>query len=443
VVQAFIPFFDECKHVLKELLNDDITSMQKLDADCSTNSAEQVWKELAGLQRDGCTFGNTASVAALGSDQRRINGHLKEPVGRVNVPGHTHGGGHRRRNQGLNFHRRFESKSCPHATFRARVAAVDKVCCMQRGVNVCPPGGVPAQCSIECGLIYRSFFKECNSWIKLVMDDEYKAFAALAAQCNAHSTHELLGAMLTAVCQVPAASCAEYSALAPMNGSGVVSLRSAAGVAFDTHCAVASDLGTTGHPFTRFWHYTGGPGAVFPPGVTDVLADQYGMCADKNACFGRLPPWLTEKGSELVVTDGSTTVSFTFDPNHNVAHTAWQAFHDHATGRKVGGKNWTPTLLQGKYNTIQPKNTDSFVYEKSWGIKSLLLDDDGCYCNSVLEAGKIMCGTTNTWQASKQGATLPAGIGTHPPTMLLPLSLNAGLSTSLQTSSHPLKAVNL
>ena len=56
----------------------------------------------------------------------------------------------------------------------------------------------------------------------------------------------------------------------------------------------------------------------------------------------------------------------------------------------------------------QPGNTDSFIYDDSWGVKSLLLDDDGCYCNSALEAGKITCfgsdpSADNTWQDSANG----------------------------------------
>ena len=55
-----------------------------------------------------------------------------------------------------------------------------------------------------------------------------------------------------------------------------------------------------------------------------------------------------------------------------------QAFHDHTTGTVLNGDNWTPTLLQGAFNTITPGNTDCFMYEESWGMQSFLLDDDGC-----------------------------------------------------------------
>ena len=48
-------------------------------------------------------------------------------------------------------------------------------------------------------------------------------------------------------------------------------------------------------------------------------------------------------------------------------------------------------------------------YREVNGIKSFLLDDDGCYCNSAIEAGKVLCGLTNTWGASKNKA-LPAGV---------------------------------
>lgn len=63
---------------------------------------------------------------------------------------------------------------------------------------------------------------------------------------------------------------------------------------------------------------------MFPTAVDDVLADEYGMCEDGAVCFGRLPEWLEETGSELVVTDGTTTISLTFSEHNDVAHQAWQ-----------------------------------------------------------------------------------------------------------------------
>ena len=120
---------------------------------------------------------------------------------------------------------------------------------MQRGVDVCPEGGVPTECSIECGIVYRSFFSECNALIVALMDEEFPAFEALNDQCNAWNTHQLLEAMQTATCTVPAMSCAEYNALASLEQSGEIGLRSEAGIAFRTHCMLAVDLGTTGHPY--------------------------------------------------------------------------------------------------------------------------------------------------------------------------------------------------
>lgn len=50
----------------------------------------------------------------------------------------------------------------------------------------------------------------------------------------------------------------------------------------------------------------------------------------------------------------------------------------------------------------------------SWGVKSLLLDDDGCYCASLIEAGKIFCwpknGKKNSWGASPRGKSISAGV---------------------------------
>ena len=65
-----------------------------------------------------------------------------------------------------------------------------------------------------------------------------------------------------------------------------------------------------------------------------------------------MPDWVAEDGTELVVTDGLTTLSFTFDSSIDTAHTAWEAFSNHVMGVVVGGANWTPTLLQGTLNGL-------------------------------------------------------------------------------------------
>ena len=103
----------------------------------------------------------------------------------------------------------FETNDCPHDVFIQRVSAVDDVCCMQNGVDTCSENEVPSICGIECGIIYRSFFTECATWLQRILDDEFPAFEALNEQCEAHDTHELLEAMNTATCTVPAMSCAE------------------------------------------------------------------------------------------------------------------------------------------------------------------------------------------------------------------------------------------
>jgi hypothetical protein len=43
---------------------------------------------------------------------------------------------------------------------------------------------VPSVCSIECGIVYRSFFTECSSWIEHIMDDEYPLYEALNDQAR-------------------------------------------------------------------------------------------------------------------------------------------------------------------------------------------------------------------------------------------------------------------
>jgi hypothetical protein len=271
--QAYLPFFQECINILKELMNGAIKQFQGLDDSCSKNSKPDIWHALAGLQNDGCTW-NSKSLSIVGSDQK-LN------------PGKVSPGGHRRRNQGLDFshHPSLTNKKCPHTKFKARVDAVDAICCMDKGVNICKNGQLPKTCTVECGIQYRDFFLDCSSWIKLVMDDEYTEFKKLYDQCEAHDAHELLDAMLHATCTVPAASCAEYDALAPLAQSGVTGLRSADGIEFDTHCLRAQEAGITGHPFTRFWHYKGGKSALtcvmplvmrpYPSCITQVRAPHF------------------------------------------------------------------------------------------------------------------------------------------------------------------------
>jgi hypothetical protein len=419
--QVFIPFYDECRVVMLELMDNDISAFTTLSQTCLANSKDDIWKALQDLRSDGCEWGDLVVDELIGSAQA-VN-----PSGApLTSGGSGANGGHRlllalqqeqeqgpRRLQGLNFRHRFEAKDCPTDGFTDRVKTVDEICCMEKGVDVCPPGGVPQKCTIECGLVFRPFFKDCSTMVQSILDDEYEAFEQLDTQCNSFDDRDLLTAMSTASCAFPAASCAEYHALEPMDTSGIYGLRTGMGsgaISFETHCSLAEDFGTTGHPFTRFWHYDGGEGAAWPEGSDDVLGDEYGSCQSEDFCFGRLPEWLSEKGAQLVVFDGSTTVSFDFNPDCDTAHAAWQAFHDHATGRVSNGCNWTPTLLQGEFHTILPDNTDCWAYDDSWGVKSFLLDDDGCYCASAIEAGKIMCGTENSWEESANGASLSPGV---------------------------------
>ena len=135
------------------------------------------------------------------------------------------------------------------------------------------------------------------------MDDEFAAFEALNEQCNAFDNKDLLDAIGEAKCTFPAATCAEFDALAPIEASGIYGLRTAEGISFETQCMLAEDFGSTGHPFTRFWHYSGGQGGTWPES-RDVLQDEYGGCDSSHYCFGRLPLWLSEVGTELIIDGG-------------------------------------------------------------------------------------------------------------------------------------------
>ena len=40
---------------------------------------------------------------------------------------------------------------------------------------------------------------------------------------------------------------------------------------------------------------------------------------------------------------------WTFDPNNNVAHAVWMAFHDHTEGQILHGNVWNPTTVNSMF----------------------------------------------------------------------------------------------
>ena len=384
--QAFVPFFEECNALIVALVDDEMPAFESLDSSCLAIDPAIMWGAVSNLNAQGCLLKEHAAPA---------------------VPPAI-GGGHRR-TQGLNFHHNLGNENCPMDSFNQRVAAVDQICCTQNGHDVCASAnGVPTACNLPCAAKFREFYTDCQGLVaQLLGGDEAAQFDTLATQCEAQDPRDMLFSLARPQGCREAASCAQMGITSTSDVSMYYNNR-----AFETHCLAAEDVGTTGAAFTRFWHYDGRVTGGFPAGARDVLGEAYGACEDLNACFQRLPSFVPERGSEFLVTDGVSTMLFDFDDSCDVAHAAFQAFHDGVEGRIVGGScNWRPKAIQG---TAPPTDGDSFFYGDSWGVKSLLLDDDGCYCASLLEAGKIACwpagGAQNSWGDSPQGASIPPGV---------------------------------
>lgn len=166
-----------------------------------------------------------------------------------------------------------------------------------------------------------------------------------------------------------------------------------------THMTMC-DQSLGGGGWTKFWWYK--PNIAWPSGVDDVLGEEFGSCdPEDDYCFARLPAWLKEDGAQLMAEDAvGTRLMWTFDPSHQVAHRVWLAFHDHIeTPRGHADANgadalpkWAPQVLAGTMHTTPQ---DAFMYRTQDGVKSFLLDDDTCSCQSTLEAGATMCGADN------------------------------------------------
>jgi hypothetical protein len=381
---AFVPFMEECRPLIVALVADELPAFEGLKTSCLAIDPSTMWSAVTNLDAQGCL----------------LREHAAPPL-----PPST-GGGHRR-TQGLNFHHDLGNENCPMDSFNQRVQSIDVACCTQDGRDVCAADGVPTSCNLPCAVKFRIFYADCQSLVTTLLGDEVGEFESLSAQCTQQDPREMIYSLARPEGCVDAASCAQMGITDTSDVSMFYN-----GRGFTTHCLAAADVGTTGAAFTRFWHYDGRLSGGFPAGAEDVLGEAYGSCEDLNACFQRLPTFVPEQGAEFLVTDGTSTMLFDFDDSCDVAHAAFQAFHDGVEARIVGGAcNWTPKAIQG---SAPPTDGDSFFYGDSWGVKSLLLDDDGCYCASLLEAGKISCWSAgqaqNTWGDSPQGATIPAGV---------------------------------
>ena len=386
---AFVPFYDECHDLIVALVDDEMPAFDTLTTSCLAIDPATMWAAVGSLDAQGCL--------------------LKEHAAPAPAPP-APGGGHRR-TQGLNFHHNLNNDQCSMDSFNQRVQDIDTTCCTQDSQDVCA-SGVPSTCNLPCAVRFREFYSDCQTLVTALLGDEVVQFDVLSAQCDHQDPREMLYTIARPEGCLEAASCAQMGVAV----SGDISMFYN-GRAFTTHCLSAADVGTTGAPFTRFWHYDGRTTGGFPAGADDVLGESYGSCEDTNACFQRLPTFVPEQGAEFLVTDGISTMLFDFDDSCDVAHAAYQAFHDGVEARIVAGScNWSPkatitmrlpvTGPKATQGVSPPTDGDSFFYggacflrkdgqcyiileelcdseyrtgcvTDSWGVKSLLLDDDG------------------------------------------------------------------
>ena len=163
-----------------------------------------------------------------------------------------------------------------------------------------------------------------------------------------------------------------------------------------------------GGGWKRFWWYNAG--TPFPKNKKDVFGDKFGTCkAGDSVCFQRLPSTgLVESRTELMAADSAGTVyMWKFDPKNKVAHAAFLAMQQ---GKEIkhgdiGSVAWNPAVLKGKGH---PTHQDSIMYRQQDGIRSFLLDDDKCDCQSTLSMGHAMCG--NSCSNSYGDCKIPGGV---------------------------------
>mmetsp|Transcript_51525 Transcript_51525/g.120114 ORF Transcript_51525/g.120114 Transcript_51525/m.120114 type:complete len:994 (+) Transcript_51525:106-3087(+) len=144
-----------------------------------------------------------------------------------------------------------------------------------------------------------------------------------------------------------------------------------------------------GKVYERFWWYN--LRTPWPESKTDVLAEVFGTCEDEDeVCFQRLPSKVTENGLLLLAVDDlDNQLMWSFDPENPVAHAVFNALKHGTTTHFINGAIWDPRVMKGS-KTSAPQ--DTFMYREQNGIRSFLLDDDGCDCHSTLSMGHGMCG---------------------------------------------------
>lgn len=169
---------------------------------------------------------------------------------------------------------------------------------------------------------------------------------------------------------------------------------------------VDCDMTTDGGGWTKWWWYEN---RTEFPNENDVLAYNFGdISVDSNYGFQTLPNNINKSETELLVTDGiGNKFVWDFSSSTSTSTNVWDSFKSRKQvlyGSSINTDVWNPRVISGAF---AGQDQDSFMYREENGVKSFILDDDGCDCYSTINAGSSMC--FDSWD-SAYGGSLAFGV---------------------------------